>query len=798
MIRTLLVLSGLLWFVSGVGQDSLGKEKISGRVIDAATKKPIENATILFQKKSSTPASAGATSDAKGNFEFTTKDTGTYSIAISYIGYKEQLLSINITPGFSGWYLGTISLQKGEGMLPEVIVRTDKPLIEQKADRLVYNAEKDLSALGGTAADLLRNVPMLSVDPNGNVLLRGSSNLRVLINNRPSSIMAVSVADALRQLPADMIKTVEVITSPTAKYDAEGTAGIVNIITKKNLLQGVTGSMVIVPGNVSTIGNAGLNFRRRKFGLSFSIGTNQFYNRGTTYLERFSYADKALLVQEGKTKNRNGFVSPRLGFDVSFDDRNSISGGAAYNPSYYRVWNDQAVTNRLPGNPDRISNLLLYNKSTDVGYDFNMDYLRTFKDPQKEFSILTLYSITNSDNIANQDEFGNDDKVYYQQRNVNRSRNIEGTIQADYTQPLKDKSTVEMGAKTILRKASSDVSYRNIYPVAGNEFNSENIFSYDQDVWAAYVVYGFRAWKKVNVKMGGRYERTDIDAHFKTQHVSFRTGYDNLVPSFNAAYTFKERHTLRAGYTQRLQRPQLFFLNPYREVVAPKIIRQGNPSLDAEVAHLMEFGYGTYSKTFSINTSVYARITSNAITSVLSLRNDTTYIGYLNIAKNKTYGLSISGNVKPIKRWTLNGNFNVYYVELNGDGIRNSGWMYNFFAGSTIDLGKGWWHGFTGSFNSRRVTLQGRMWSFVWHNTTIRRDIWNKRASIGINFANPFMRGTRMRNDLVTATFEQHQDDINFSRGVRLSFNCRFGRLQPAAPRKPKKTINNDDALRSQ
>ena len=335
--------------------------------------------------------------------------------------------------------------------------------------------------------------------------------------------------------------------------------------------------------------------------------------------------------------------------------------------------------------------------------------------------------------------------------------------------------------------------------MAGTEVNAENIFSYNQDVWAAYALYGFKLWKKLNMKVGARYEKTAIDADFRSKDFAFNTGYDNLIPSINASYTVREKHTFRFGYTQRLQRPQLFFLNPYREVITPRIIRQGNPELDAELADLIEIGYGTYSAKFGINASVYARLTDNAITSQLSLVNDTTYIRYLNIAKNKTYGLSVSGNVKPVKAWTLNGSANLMYVELSGDGARNSGWMYSIFASSTIDLGKGWWHSFTGSFNSRRVSLQGRGFVFYWHNTTLRKDIWKKRASIGINLANPLMRGTRMRYTTFAPGFEQHEDNINYTRGIRLSFNCRFGSMQQAkAPRKARKAINNDDALRSQ
>jgi outer membrane receptor protein involved in Fe transport len=691
----------------------------------------------------------------------------------------------------------TLALGSRATTLKEVVVQSTKPLIEQRADRLVYNAEADKSTIGGTAADVMRNVPMLSVDGNGNLQLRGSSNIRVLINNRPSSMIASSVADALRQLPADAIKSVEVITSPGAKYDADGTAGVINIITKKNTLQGITGNVNITPGNVSTIGNGSLNFRRQKFGFFVNVGTNQFYNSGRSTLERFTYADKSLLRQDGRTRNRRGYVGPQAGFDVTLDSRNSISGGFAYNPWNDKVRNSQVLTLSAPGTTDRRTQIEMLNNTKQADYDYNLDYLRTFKNPQQEFSFLTLYSRSRSDNESNQDHYTATKDINYQQRNLNKSRNTEATFQADYTHPLKDKSTIEMGAKTILRFAESDVDYRNIYPQTGTILSSENVFGYHQDVWSAYLSYGFKAFKKISVKAGTRYENTTIDADFKTTGTTFNSTYDNLIPSINAAYTFKERHTLRAGFTQRLQRPQLYYLNPYREVIAPQVVRYGNPDLNAEVASLYEIGYGTYTPKFSVNMSVYARITNNAITSLLSLKNDTTYMSFLNIARNKTFGVSLSGSWKPVKRWSLNGNSNFMYTQLQGNGTSNKGWMYNLSMNSNIDLGKGWWHGFSSSFNSRRVYLQGRVSPFSWHNTTVRKDIFKKKGSLGINLANPLTKGTRWRNNYYTPAFEQEEYIINYTRGVRLAFSYRFGKLQQSkAPRKAKKAISNDDALR--
>ncbi|HZG99742.1 MAG TPA: TonB-dependent receptor [Flavisolibacter sp.] len=767
---------------------------ITGKVIDLSNL-PVSNATIILQYASASSTVSKVLSDTIGQFKLHASSNTAYRLQISSVGFEQ--IQMLIEPAGKDISLGKIVLKKDAKTLAEVIVKSEKPLIEQRADRLVYNAEKDPSTLGGTAADVLRNVPMVSVDANGNVQLRGSSNIRVLINNRPSSIMASSVADALRQLPADMIKSVEVITSPSAKYDAEGTAGIINIITKKNTLQGVTGTINVIPGNVSTIGNAGLNFRRKRYGLNLTMGTNQFYNHGKTYLRRLNYADRSEFIQDGKTRNRSGFINPQLGFDVALNEKNSIGGGLRFTADHDKVKNDQVVTHERQGILSKSAALDLLSRTKGRGYDANFDYLKTFKDPLQELSVLSMLSVYNATNEANQDEYNSIKETIYQQRNTNASQNVEGTLQADYTQPFRNKSTLEIGSKAILRKASSDVKYGNIYPQNGFVSFSENVFSYNQDVWAAYFTYAFKAFKQVNVKLGTRYERTAIMADFKTRDFSFETSYDNLIPSINAAYTFRQKHTLRFGYTQRLQRPQLFFLNPYREVVSPQVIRTGNPRLDPELAQLVEMSYGTYGKNFSFNSNVYGRITNNAITSILNLVGDTTYINFKNIAQNRTFGLSLSGSVKPVKQWSLNGNLNVYHSSLESQEISNSGWMYNFFASTNIELGKGWIYSFTGSFNSRRVNLLGRIASFYYHNTTLRKDILNKKGSAGINLANPFMKGTRFRTNQQTATFEQLDDNINYTRGVRLSLTYRFGKLQQnKAPRKPKKSINNDDALR--
>ncbi|MDX5347190.1 MAG: TonB-dependent receptor, partial [Hymenobacteraceae bacterium] len=307
-----------------------GNGKISGTVTDAGTGKPVEFATVSLIPAGSTQPVDGAMCDEKGRFTISKIATGDYRLNISFIGYEAQVKEkISITDGNESVDLGTIQLKPDVKTLQEVEVVGEKLLIEDRVDRMVYNAEKDATTAGTSAAEVLQKVPMVTVDLDGNVQLRGSSNVRVLINNKPSTIMAASVADALRQIPADMIKTVEVITSPSAKYDAEGTAGIINIITKKNTLQGVNGNVNSSLGTRYSNLFLSTNMRRNNFGINANVGGNFFNNKGYSRYTRtdFVSADaRNLTYQQSDYHNFNVFNYGQIGFDYDINKKITING----------------------------------------------------------------------------------------------------------------------------------------------------------------------------------------------------------------------------------------------------------------------------------------------------------------------------------------------------------------------------------------------------------------------------------------------------------------------------------------
>ncbi|WP_299758344.1 TonB-dependent receptor [uncultured Pontibacter sp.] len=780
-----------------------GNAKISGVVLDAETKQPVEFATVALINLSTGKPIDGTMADDKGRFSIQKVGVGKYKLNVSFLGYQQQAVeNVTVSSDYAEVNVGTVSLASDAQKLSEVVITGEKPLVEEKIDRTVYNAEKDITNAGGNAADVLQKVPSLSVDTDGNVQLRGSGNVRVLINNKPSSIMAGSVADALKQIPADMIKTVEVITSPSAKYDAEGTAGIINIITKKDSgLEGISGSVSATAGTRASNGNGSLNVRRGKLGINASASGVHFYNHGDmSNITAFNDPEETRRIREqyGDTEIRGAFMNAQLGFDYDINAKNSLSGGVRRNGGEFKMQNDQTqfLTEGGVEDPAYTYNTDIENRNKRLGTDVNLDFIHTFGKQGHELAILSQYTMTDTDTRNYQDRYTDGQLPFYLQRNTNDGGNNELTFQADYMHPFENKTNLELGAKTIFRDVESDGFYRSITFVDENSSNLN--FDYAQDVYASYFTYGF-AVKKVNVKVGARFEQTEIEGDYVQvladggfRRTTYSDSYNNLIPSVALSYTLKEKHTLKANFTQRIQRPSLFYLNPFDQEQAPGTVVRGNPYLDAELTNLFEMGYSTYFKTSSISANLYMRETNNAIETVPQLEGDNTILTFANVAENKTYGISLYGSVKPVKAWSVSGSSNIYFVDLKSSQYENSGWMYNINGNTSYDFGKGFSAQFNGGFNSRRVQLQGRFASFSYHTLAFKKELFEGKGGLSVGLDNPFRKSLKMNNDVEAIDFTQRMRINNYNRGARVTFDYRFGKMEKSKPRR-KRSIRNDD-----
>ncbi|MBD1395540.1 TonB-dependent receptor [Pontibacter sp. JH31] len=783
-----------------------GNATITGIVQDADTKQPVEFATIALIHPATGKPIDGAMADDKGRFTINRVAQGKYKLQVSFLGYQQKLVEdVTVSSDNASVNVGTVSIASDAKKLSEVVITGEKPLVEEKIDRTVYNADKDITNSGGNAADVLQKVPSLSVDTDGNVQLRGSSNVRVLINNKPSAIMAGNVADALKQIPADQIKSVEVITSPSAKYDAEGTAGIINIITKRDGgLQGVTGSMALAAGTRGSNANGSLNLRRGKLGINGNFGSNMFYNHGDMTNTIIIPSTQSQSFQSGDTEINGMFMNGQLGFEYDITPKNSLSGGVRLNGGNFRMENDQESTDTKNG---EITNNFfndIRNRNNRQGIDYNLDFTHYFKKPQQELAILSQLSTTDTKTRNFQDRYNAGEAPYYLQRNTNDGGNDELTFQVDYVHPFENKTMLEVGAKSIFRDVTSDGLY-DVTTANGNT-NREESFLYEQDVMAAYLTYGFRFKKLLNVKLGTRYEYTDIKGDFNSRGMTqpISDDYDNLIPSVALSYTLKQKHTFKANFTQRIQRPSLFYLNPFRQEQTSNTVIQGSPNLEPELTDLYEAGYSTFFKTTSLSANLYMRQTDNAIETVVDVdkATNTTTLSFRNIAQNKTYGISLFGNTKPTNNWTIGGSSNVYFVDLASQYTSNSGWMYNINANSSYTFGKGISAQFNGGFNSRRVQLLGKFNSFSFHSLALKKELFDKKGGISLALDNPFRASMRMNNDVLVSEatainpvpYEQRIRINNYNRGVRVSFNYTFGKMDQQRPPKRKRSIRNDDA----
>ena len=794
-----------------------GSAKISGKLIDSTTNKAVEFASVAVYDKNNKVVD-GAMTDMNGAFTVKNLAKGTYRVVGSFIGYKNAVLAkVEIKANKEEVNVGNMLMSTDTKVLAEVTVTGQASLIEDKVDRLVYNADKDITSKGGTAEDVLRKVPMLTVDMDGNVQMRGSGNIKVLINNKPSSILATNVADAIKQIPADMIKQVEVITSPSAKYDAEGTAGIINIITKKNNLQGLTGFVNTGAGwrGANAFGN--VNLRKKKVGMALNFGGNSSYNTpsdGSTNRVSSVRGVETVFKQSDENDVRRLFANSQLTLDYDINAKNSMSLSARYGKGGFNTTGLQtSLLNTVSGtilqqfaqNSKNIRN----NQSIDV--DFN--YTKTFKEQGHELAFLAQHGR----NVRVTEFINSRNSVPFNKSN-NDGINGETTFQMDYTYPFK-KNIFEVGAKYIIRDVTSEFDFFNwdastsAYIIQANRTNN---FSYDQDVAAAYSTFTIALPKKWGIKAGVRYENTQITAKFQTSDSKITIpAYENVIPSLSVSKDFPKNHKVRASYTQRIQRPSLEFLNPFVNYADPLNISYGNPLLKPELSHSFELNYSTYFKANSINVSLFRRFTDNNITSVRSVNEQGIVTStFDNIGKTNFYGGSIFVNLQPTKNLRLGGGTNITNNLLNGSilipildaatntykntvvEISNEGWNANVNFNASYTFTKGWGAQAFGFMGSRQIQLQGYQGAFRFYNLGVKKDFKNKKGSFNIGLDNPFTKALKISSESSDPTFKTTNIRNVYNRGIRFSINYMFGKMDFSGGNmfRSKKKVSNDDA----
>jgi len=814
--------------------------RLSATVTDAATGKPVSYATVaVFDPVTNKSVNGGVAGD-DGKVVLSGLPVGTYRVEVSFVGYQTAVRAgVEITAGGTA-ALGTVAVKAAAQKLSEVVVTGQKALIEERVDRTVYNADMDKTTAGGDGTDVLRRVPLLSVDLDGNVSLRGSQNVRVLINNKPSTITASSVADALKQIPADQIKTVEVITSPSAKYDAEGSGGIINIITKTNTLRG--GTLGIDAGVGLRASNLSLNGSYRTGKMGFSLGgfgragyniPGSFENAQTVFNRptSTSFASRTTTAQRADTRQSQAFGRYTLGWDYDLNEHNSLAASVAYGLRNGNSFQDQlrSTTSTLSTSPTvpptapftTLRDVRTTNISNTV--DASLTYTRTFEVKQRELSVLGLFSRNNQQNDFTNNILNlSDNSLDSRTRNDNPSFNREVTGQIDFQTPTLKNQILEVGAKNISRRVNSDFTFLRagptgeFVPAATGALN--NTLDYRQNVLASYVAYTLGLAKGFTLKPGLRYEYTNITASFADQPNVVVPDYGTLVPSVNLSRRFANGNTVKLAYNRRIQRPSLQFLNPNRQASNPLNQSEGNPRLAPEFTNNYELGYSTIvAKKVNLNLSTFMRNTSGGIQ---SLRQPFTEAGapvgallttFANVGQEDAYGGSVFVGINSGKLNLSGGSDMFYQVLRNNDSnpvfsAKNEGFVFNVRAFGSYAFNKKWALQTFGFYRGQQVQLQGSQSGFGIYSLSVRRDFADKKGSIGFGAENFFTHSVGIRTTISTPYIDSYQgvayngpaltqaSDSRFTNlSFRINFSYRIGKLTADTAPRNRKSVNNDD-----
>lgn len=802
----------------GGGPSVVGK--ISGVVVDSVTKKPLDYATIAVYRSNGKVPLNGTMTDEKGVFKLNDMKIGKYKIVITFIGYPSKTVDpVVTTPSKPDFNMGTILVAPSGKTLSAVNVVGTAPIIETKIDKIVFNAERDITTTGGNASDVLRKVPLVSVDINGNVALRGDQNVKVLINGKPSGAMANNLADVLKAIPADQIKNVEVITSPSAKYDAEGSAGIINIVTKQSNISGVSGSISGGMGTRQNNGNANLNINRNRLSITGNFGGNFTWPQTSTTESGIDF-DATHYQHTPSSSNRITRYGYRGSGSLSYDfnSYNSFNSNIALNQGGFKA--DGGGTTVADTGANAFTYINHANSQTTFGgFDWNNDYVHKFKKDGHQIDIAGEWShgITDFNSTSLYSSNTNGD-LMSQDNGVNN----EYTIQADYTLPVNDKFKFEAGGKDIIRRLTS--KFYNYDGVSNNvdltadpgsfiyDSKSSNDYNYNQTVYAAYSVLTFTLPKSYGLQLGGRVENTQIDGGPITPNPNlqpFSNSYTVFIPTLALSKTIKNQ-TFKLTYTKRIQRPSLTYLNPFLNTSNANAYSVGNPQLQPEISQYAELNYSTFIGASVINLSTYYKYTNNLIESIGSIypgstaAKPITITQYENIGSNSSWGASFFGSINPIKILTIRGSINAYTYNPTPSGVyfsyqtdNNTYISYNAFLSGSVSLKNGFSAESFMILNSPKHTIQGTMPSFSMWIVGLKKEFWNKQASLGLNTFDPFTENKAFNTNIKGDKYTQYSYTEFPFRSFGISFSYRFGKVKFADPNDPTqrktKGVNNDD-----
>ena len=804
-------------FAQGSGQLPK-KVKVTGKVVEKTSSQPLEYATIVLQNVQVPDIVTGGITNAKGEFEVEVT-TGTYNIRIEFISFKTvEFKQREIT---SNTNLGIIGLVDETTQLGEVVLRAEQSTVDIKLDKRVYNVGQDMMVKGGTVSDVLDNVPSVAVDVDGTVSLRGNESVRILIDGRPSN--AININDALRLIPAEAIDKVEIITNPSARYDAEGGGGIINIILKKGKNNGINGTITGVLGDPTNRGITGtINYKNENVNLFTTQGYNYSDSPGNGLTET------EYLNPDGTTRN---FI---------YEDRSSSRIGNSYNGNFGFDWfltekttwtNIFTYRENITDNPQ-----LVTFANYDANKVFQFDRTRVINQDNEGQNIDLTTNVTHKFNTEGHqltvdanyskntslDFTDIEDSVFENQRTLNDQNQERSLIQTDYVKPIGKNGRFEAGYKGEFIENLTDFNVEDFNEDTGdyeNNPNISNLFEYKEKVHALYTQYGNKL-NKLSYFFGLRWEDSNIDVNQLSTNDLTNKKYNNFFPSAVFSYEINDKTNTSLSYSRRIRRPRGFFLNPFPNLTSNINIFQGNPDLDPAMTHAIDLVYLQKWGKVTLSSSAYYNMTEDAFQFIRKESGqfvETEIDGEIvltpiiistpvNLANEYRFGFEFNLNYTPYKWWKLNGNFNFFRNETAGE------YSYVDFLGNTIvqdldNIAISWTTRITsritlpykidwqlnGNYRAPQSTPQGKSLGVASANTSLSKDILKDKGTIALNVSDIFNSRKRITETNIPGVINSYDEMQWRERQINLSFTYRFNRQKNERERQQRRENNGEE-----
>jgi len=751
---------------------------ITGVVMDKDLQEPLPYVTIIVNDLNGKLISGNITQE-DGTFNIEDIPAGTFIFQAQFIGYKTFSKQIEISKSNPEMKFGSIQLEADVSQLEDVLVVAERSSIEQKIDRKVINVGKDLTTSGATASDIMGNMPTLTVDQDGNISMRGNSNVRILIDGKPTNIPA---AQLLKQIPSTSIKSVELITNPSAKYNPEGMSGIINIILHKNSNLGFNGNLntgVTIGKDLRTNGSLDMNYRTGKFNFYGNLGGN--FGKRQNGGNIFTYDNQSLQTIKVLEDRDNYLI--KAGVDFYVDDQNTLSFYTNQNKTNADIIGDFNIL----FNPDPSLNIyqtIFLNNDNNSG-TYNFDYKRNFKKDGHSIELEADYNKVTSEEIT-QTEFTGDTSNFSNYTDGTSQEIDNTTINLDYINPLNNKTKLELGAEVRIRNSKNDYNTNNLNL-------NDALYNYDNNIYSFYATYG-QTFEKWSYQLGTRLEQYNVDASLNSEKV-YKDDYLTLYPTAFISYQLSEKKSMQLSYGRRVDRPSLNQVSPIRDFSTPRITALGNPELEPQFTNSMEFNYSQNFEKGNFTGGAFYRIINNEINQTLLEDPEDParqVLTFINGENNSSFGVELTGSYKPLKWWNINSSVELYSQNskgiIGGKSLEVQNTAFNFRVNNSFTVTEHLTLQAFGYYRSPSKDYQFNANEMYFVNAGARYTLLNDKATLSLNF-NDIFKTQKFGFDTEVPS-KQSGSFSGDTRTVFVGFSYKFGGGKNAALKRKNREDN--------